>query len=188
MTPDTPGTWRVSDGSAVDFPDARRSWAEIGHPFLVALAGTFGGLVSYKDFAEEVQSGAGIRTRVLLTNWIGKLLGDIARQAMANGEPSLTSLVVRQNGTIGPGYAEVYEQRGLAVPADLEQAAANDRFECYRNFGADIPLDGKPMLTPQVVATRSRQRRAAPAPPRQVCPSCFRHLPYSGVCDMCSDA
>jgi hypothetical protein len=186
-SPETPGTWRTSDGERVLFPDALQAWADHGHPYLRALARTYGSWVTYEDFAEELQAGTGIRTKMMLPNWIGKALGQVGLQARDCGEPLITSLVVHKDGTIGPGYAEVYRQRGLPVPEDLDQAAANDRLACCRFFGADIPAGAVPTLTPQVAASRQRRRQRSARPARATCPTCFRELPFSGICDICED-
>jgi hypothetical protein len=102
------------------------------------------------------------------------------------GEPLLTSLVVRADGTIGDGYAIPAVEREGKVPDDLEQHAANERLRCYRHFGAPMPPDGgRPQLTRQVAERREYARRQAPRTPRPMCPNCFIELPLSGVCGMC---
>jgi len=180
---DSPGTWRESDGSAVPWTEAKAAWASVAHPILSEIARDYGAWVTYKDLAERIQRATGIRTRSLLQNWIGEVLGDVARICAANGEPSLTSLVVHADQTIGEGYVYALEEFGRGIPEDLEQAAAEDRFECYRFFGAQIPADGKPMLTPLVRKGRRRLTSSPPAP--QYCPTCHLQLPRSGMCDNC---
>jgi hypothetical protein len=178
-----PGTWREIDGSPVLWPEAKTAWASVAHPLLTQIAGEYGAWVTYKDLAERIQQTTGIRTRSLLQNWIGEVLGEVARQCVENGEPSLTSLVVHADQTIGEGYVYALEEFGRGVPDDLERAAAEDRFACYRHFGAEIPPDGRPMLTPLV--RKGRRRLSSTLSPPATCPTCHLQLPRTGVCDRC---
>lgn len=180
---DTPGTWRESDGSAVSWGEAKAAWSAAGHPILAEIAAEYGAWVTYKDFAERIQQATRIRTRSLLPNWIGEVLGEVARTCAANSEPSLTSLVVHTDQTIGDGYVWALKELGRPVPDDLERAAAEDRLECYRYFGADIPPDARPVMTPLVAKARRRLSSANAQP--SVCPTCHFRLPASGICDTC---
>lgn len=178
----TPGTWRVSTGEAVNWPEAVAAWVQAALPVLVRTAGSYGAYIKYAELAEQVQVDAGIRTKVLLPNWIGEVLG-AAANAQAEGEPMLTALVVHSDGTIGDGYGIPVGERDGVVPDDLDMHAATERLACYRYFGAEIPADGGiPTLTTEVAA---RRKRAKPAPARAVCPGCNLRLPASGCCDNC---
>lgn len=66
--------------------------------------------ITYVDFATAVQDATGVETRSLLQNWIGEVLGAVAR-AQPPDEPMLTALVIRADGTIGPGYADPIADR-----------------------------------------------------------------------------
>ena len=144
--------------------------------------------ITYADLAKAaVQEASGIRTGSAFRNWIGRVLGSVARHPDRPDEPMLTSLVVHADGTIGPGYAEPVAERDGAVPEDLELHAAAERHACYRYFGAEMPPDGgRPMLTRQV-AERHRARASTRTTPRPICPTCFIQLPASGLCDRCDD-
>src|SRR5690348_602832 len=98
-----PGTYRVADGMRVRFADALAAWVPFAYDELLAIAQKYNTYVTYLELSEHVQELSGIRTRMLLTNWIGKLLEQVAIRAKANGEPPITSLCVHQDGTIGPG-------------------------------------------------------------------------------------
>ena len=76
---------------------------------------------------------------MLLTNWIGKLLEEVARKAKANGEPPLTSLCVHQDGTIGPGYARAPKATTDDVAEDIEFYAAKYRLLCHQKYAYDLP-------------------------------------------------
>src|SRR5699024_5299799 len=128
---DLPGTYRVTDRSRVVFKDALASWVPLAHEELIATAKRYHGVVTYKELSEHVQERSGIRTRVLLTNWIGKLLEEVAVRAKANGEPPLTSLCVHQDGTIGPGYARAPRAVVDSPGEDIEYYAAEHRLLCY---------------------------------------------------------
>jgi hypothetical protein len=186
----TPGTYRERDQSPVAFSDAIGAWVVAARPALERTARKYRALITYKELAEEVQSVSGIRTKSLMTNWIGDVLGAVSRGCHAIGEPLLSSLCVRADGTVGPGYAiAVVENFGGEPPEDLDMHAANERLSCYRHFGAELPSDGgTPALTPQVAAARTRVRRqTSPAEAwRPFCPTCHLMLPMSGQCDYCS--
>ena len=105
MAKHVPGTHRVADEAPVRFSDAMAAWIPLAHEELRRTAGRYDGVITYKALAEMVQEQSGIRTRMLLANWIGGLLEAVAVQAKDAGEPPLTSLCVHQDGTIGEGYA-----------------------------------------------------------------------------------
>ncbi len=173
-------TRRAADGAPVEWHDAIAQWASAGRPVLEHVARTYGAHVTYQEMSELVQEATGITTGVPFRHWIGSVLGELARRERP-GEPLLTSLVVRANGTIGDGYIVPIRERGEPDPADLELHAATERLRCYRHFGADMPSDGgRPAFTKSVAAKRAYAR---PTRPRLVCPTCNLQLPVSGHCD-----
>jgi hypothetical protein len=181
----TPGTWRVADGAAVPFGVAKAAWALAARDVLIGTAKTYHGYITYGALAEEIQQISGVRTRSQMRNWIGAVLGVVAEESHAKDEPPLTALCVHQDETVGPGYAYVVQLANKEVPEDLDQIAAEARWECYRFFGAPLPSDGgHPALTPKVQAARKRLANERSEPP--VCPSCFTQLPASGQCDNCT--
>ena len=96
-----PGTYRESDGSAVDFATALAAWTAAARPALVRTAQTYRDTLSYKELSEEVQVVSGIRTKMLPWHWIGRVLGSVARESHQRGEPMLSALCVHEDGTIG---------------------------------------------------------------------------------------
>ncbi|MFD6029081.1 hypothetical protein ACFWE5_00085 [Cellulosimicrobium funkei] len=180
-----PGTYRVADESPVRFADAMDAWMPLAYEELIATARRYHAVVTYLELSEHVQARSGIRTRALLTNWIGKLLEGVAVRATANGEPPLTALCVRQDGTIGPGYARAPKSVVGEPGNDIEQYAAEHRLLCYQKFAGDLPPDGgMPALTRAEAERRARLRAKEPAR-RPACSSCFTTLPSTGVCDYC---
>jgi hypothetical protein len=183
-----PGTYRVADMSPVEFADALSAWVPLAHDELIATAKRYNAVINYTWLGEHVQERSGIRTRMLLTNWIGKLLERVAVLAKANGEPPLTSLCVHQDGTIGEGYAKAPKSVVDVVGEDIEVYAAEHRLLCYRAYEAvGLPADGgRPVLTREVAERRAARRAAQGPPPRPTCPTCYTEIPVSGHCDYCS--
>lgn len=181
----TPGTWRVSDGSAVAFGAAKLAWSLAAREILIRTARMYHGYITYGELAEEVQQITGIRTRSQMRNWIGAVLGRVADECRSRGEPSLTALCVHQDESVGVGYVYVLEIAGEEIPDDLDFHAAEARFACYRAFGAVLPPDGgQPALTAKVAAARRYKAKQIEVMPA-LCPRCFIQLPVSGRCDNC---
>ncbi|MEP7194784.1 MAG: hypothetical protein ABI903_18225 [Actinomycetota bacterium] len=180
-----PGTWRVSDGSAVAFAVAKEAWSLAAREILVRTARSYHAYITYGELAEEVQQVTGIRTRSQMRNWIGAVLGKVADDCRLRCEPSLTALCVHQDETVGEGYAYVLKIAGEEIPDDLDFHAAEARFACYRAFGAELPSDGgQPALTAKVAAARKHKAKQIEVMPA-LCPQCFIQLPVSGRCDNC---
>lgn len=181
-----PGTYRVADGAKVEFSDAMTTWIPLAHDELIAAARSYHTVITYSELSRRVRDVSGIETRTLLTNWIGKLLEEVAHRAKANGEPPLTSLCVHQDGTVGPGYARAPKATTDEPGEDIELFAAQHRLLCYRAFAEDLPTDGgKPALTKSEHARRARKAAQNPVP-RPRCSGCFTELPTSGHCDYCA--
>jgi hypothetical protein len=187
-----PSTYRAVDEAEVSSADASVAWVLEARPVLERTARTYRATITYKELSEEVQQASGIRTRRLLQHWIGNVLSTIAANCHDSGEPLLSALCVRSDGTVGPKYGvAVVENFGGDVPDDLDMHAAEERFQCYRHFGAEMPEDGgSPALTKSVAAARARAKKRAVTPltdeSRPICPTCFLMLPVTGQCDNCS--
>ena len=120
-----------------------------------------------------------------MRNWIGVVLGMVADECQRRGEPSLSALCVRQDESVGDGYAYVIQLAGKPVPEDLDQHAAVERLKCHRFFGAELPAGGgEPALTRKVAAARRRVAKENPAPLAYYT-RCFMQLPTSCQCDNC---
>lgn len=128
------------------------------------------------------------------------MLSRVAADAETRGAPRLTSLRVRADRSIGEDYA------GAAIGETVqsrEHQAAEDRLECHRFHGAELPEDGgRLQLMPRTVAPRptrerkpARERAAAPtrratpsAGMREVtCTGCFMMVP-AAECRECGAA
>lgn len=186
---ESPGTYRISDGSRVEFSAAVAAWTTAALPVLERVARTYHATITYQELGEEVQQITGIHTRMLLMHWIGQVLGGASRESHRRGQPMLSALCVHSDGTVGIGYSQaIMDNYGGPLPADLDMHAAEERLRCYQYFGANLPPGGgKPALTPQVAARRvwlTRQARGA-TPDQPYCPICNLMLPVSGICDNC---
>lgn len=180
------GTFSVADGSKVEFADAMDRWTPLAHEILVQTAGTYNRTITYKELAEEVQERSGVRTKSGLQNWIGRLLERVARRTADAGEQPLTSVCVKQDGTIGDGYLLAPRAVEDSPGADVEVLAAEHRLLCYRKYATDLPADGgTPTLTAQVAKARSARAAAAESPPLRMCDLHHVALPATGICADC---
>lgn len=177
-----PGIYRQSDQSPVSQAEALRLWVPFAFDELIVTAGKYNALVTYKELALRVQELSGIRTRVLITHWIGKLLEEVALLATTEGEPPLTSLCVRQDGTIGEGYAKAV---GSDAGNDIELLSAEHRLACYQKYATDLPPGGGEVCLTPAERARRQPRRVPAATPDLVCPNCFVILPATKRCDDC---
>lgn len=186
---------------------ARETWALAARHVLADAAMDYHSVIPAPDLARAVQERSRIRTRAKVGTWLGDVLYRVAADCVRRREPLLSSLCVSTEGRMGDWYADtVLHLRGEQV-ADPEQHAAQERLECYRLHGAELPPDGgSPALPPQpqrparVRAARSstrpaarrtppttsavRPRRPEPVAPK-ICDRCFTELPASGQCDYC---
>jgi hypothetical protein len=174
-----------ANGAKVSQADAMAAWAVFARDSLLTTARRYHSVITYKELSAEVQEASGIRTNQRLDYWIGSLLENVAIEATRRGEPPLTALCVHQDGTIGPGYARAPKSVESDPMADVDQLAAEHRLLCYRAYAEDLPSDGGiAALTPQVAASKARQRRSASVP-RLVCPIHFVELSATGACGSC---
>ena len=179
-----PGTYREADGSAVPFAAAVPLWAAAALPVLARTAGSYNRVITYSELGEEVQAQSGVRTRMLLMNWIGQVLEQVAAECERRDELLLTALCVRTDGTVGDGYAGAVARHFGGLPLDAEIHAAEVRLECYRRYATDVPSDGgRARLTSQ---EQARRRAAAPPLEPRICPVHHTALPQSGQCDDCA--
>lgn len=185
MTNSGPGTWHDSDPAAqVAWPEAVAAWVDSTEPILERVAATYGGSITYDQLAQQLFEHAGYRTRMLLGNWIGKVLGPVQDRTLAEGKPPLSSLVVRaETGGVGDGYVNHENPHGLDSYAERQQAAAVDRLTCYRVYCDQVPADAEPTMTDLYNAKHTP--KSSP-PPQRTCPSCCLVLPATGVCDTCA--
>ncbi len=186
----TPGTYRVADGSYVDYSAAIAAWTAAALPVLEGVARTYHATITYQELGDQVQDATGIHTRVLLMNWIGQVLGGASRESHRRGLPMLSALCVHSDGTVGDGYGQaIAENYACEPPWDLDMHAAQERLRCYQLCGAVLPRGGgKPALTSQVATRRAwaAERRRADVSSQLYCPKCNLTLPLSGTCEYCA--
>ena len=183
---------RTADDVPVSRKDAEKAWAQAAVQVLTGVACSYHAVIEYAALAQEVQERTGISTKMGQQNWIGSVLGRVARANHVSGLPPLTSLVVRSGfGMVGEGYDLVLElagQQPLHDPVEREDHAALARLDCYKWAGVMEPTGGwKPALAPALQAARERAVKASlPVKPIPLCPNCRVALPATGHCDDCS--
>ena len=166
------------------------AWEPHAVSLLMDTAKKYKGFVTYKQLAETVQQQSSIRHNGLLTNSIGSVLGRVVEHCAREKIPHLSSLCVKEDGTVGDGYRHVLLTCGEADDVGYDQLdvhAAEMRLECYRHFGAQLPADGGfPTLTPKAKAASDyKKAQAKLAEPPKLCLRCNTVLPLTGKCDDC---
>jgi len=166
--------------------ESRAAWAEAARPILIEVAQHYHAVITYKDLAVEAQRVTGIHGTQQMHYWIGDVLGRVSRDAFERGEPLLSALCVKADGTVGERYAAAVAETTGDLTEDADDHAAVQRLACYRFFHApDLPVDGgSAALTPQLTARRARAKKVRLAEaPIDVCPTCNTQLPATKVCD-----
>ncbi len=186
---ESPATDTWQEAAEIGADGARDAWAEAARPVLIEAAQRYHSVVTYKELAAQVQERTRIRTSQRMQHWIGDVLKRVAHECTSRDEPNFASLCVNAQGSVGAGYGAAGDAKAATEPTDVDDDAARERLACYRFFEATgLPTDGGvASLTPQMSATRSRNRKAAlAARVIATCPTCHMALPGTGVCDGCS--
>ena len=151
---------------------SRETWALAAREKLEATAGTYGETVTLKELADWVQERSLIRTKQLSMQWIGDVLGRVARACVDRREPLLSSLCVDAKGHVSPAYALSVEVLRHEPVGDPDDHAARERLACHRWFGAELPEDGgQPVVTVRAVTPRPARTGGRTASPRAATPS-----------------
>jgi len=154
------GTYDERDEQPVAFEEAVSMWALAARDVLLETAGEYHGVVGYPDLGERVQVASGVRTTKPVFQWVDEVLLRVAAESAARDEPLLSSLCVRADGSMGPGYARAVTASSGRRPSDPDQHAADERLRCYQAFGAELPPGGGVAARPT-----SALRRASLRPP-----------------------
>ncbi len=157
----SPGTWHDSDPTTkAAWPVAVAAWVQATEAILERVAATYGGSITYEQLAQQLFDETGYRTRMLLGQWIGQVLGPVQTATLTHGKPPLSSLVVRAaTGGVGDGYVNHDHPEGFASFAERQQAAAVDRLTCYRTYCDDVPEDAAPQMTSLYIAKQHTPRQ-----------------------------
>ncbi|WP_216900638.1 hypothetical protein, partial [Nocardia alni] len=131
------------------FNDAAVAWALAAHEVLAETATGYGQFMTVDELAERVQDISDVHTDAPTGTWMDAILRKVARRCHSAGEPPLTTLCVRADHTVGDTYKYVLELAALPTPEDVELHAAYARWQCYQIYGAEIPADSLPPLTPK---------------------------------------
>lgn len=193
------------EARTLDTETTRETWALAARHVLADTAREYHAVITVADLAHEVQQRTRIRTRQSPGLWIGDVLYRVALACQRRREPLLGALCVGPDGLMSDWYADTVATVRGDVVTDPEQHAAEERLECYRVNGAELPPGGgEPALPPRREPARravrtSPARGGTPAPaarrtpaarkpepaPAPLCQTCFMVLPATGVCDNC---
>lgn len=183
------GTWHVKRPTKqVEFSVALAAWTEACIPVLQKVASRYGATITYSELQDQLFGTTGYETRMLSSNWMGKMLDKVVERTIAEDLGPLTSLVVHKgDGAVGSGYYNAEHPQGsIEDPHQLELLAAEDRIACHRRYCADVPADAKPELTKTYqFRTGHRPRVQKTAPDPKFCPEHHLQLRPNGVCDYC---
>lgn len=193
---ETPGTWHDSEPTRkVAWDVAVTAWVRATEPILVGVAATYGGSITYDQLAGQLFDRTHYRTRMLLGQWIGQVLGPVQTATLTQGKPPLSALVVRAGtGGVGEGYSNHEHPEGFDSFLERQRAAAVDRLFCYRTYCKSVPENAAPEMTPLFIAKKTwlhipkeapRQKPSPPLLPR-TCPTHNMVLPASGLCAYCT--
>lgn len=152
---------------------SRETWALAAREKLEETAGIYGETVTLRELADWVQERSLIRTKQLSMQWIGDVLGRVARGCVDRREPLLSSLCVDAKGHVSPAYALSVEVLRHEEVGDPDDHAARERLACHRWFGAELPEGGgQPVVTVRAVAPRpARATGGRTVSPRAATPS-----------------
>lgn len=154
--------WRTANDLSIPFSEALDEWAEAAYEALVEVAGRFGAFITYAELAARAQADVGITTRAPVRLWIEALQARVTERCQEAGEPPLVALMVAHDQTVGAGYAYAVDVAELPIPANLDVHAAAARFACYLHFGATVPADAVPQLTPKLEEVRRASAAKVP--------------------------
>lgn len=203
------------EARTIDLENVRETYALAARHVLADVAADYRAVITVPELAQKLQDRTRIRNRQAPGLWIGDVLFRVAKDCQRRREPLLGSLVVGTDGHMPEWYADTVNVVRGDVVTNPELHAAEERLECYRTHGADLPADGgEPALpvlpeparraprtsssrttTPRATTSRTTSPRAAAPrkaatpkytpPAEKFCPSCFMVLPATGRCDNC---
>lgn len=156
---------RFTSAATVGAEHSRATWALAARERLLEVAATYGDSLDYRDLADFVQRRSLVRTTAHPKSWIGDVLGRVAADCTERREPLLSALVVDAQGQVGASYATALAATRGEEPDDVDAQAAQERLECHRRFGAELPADGGSpvVLRPAPVSRRPAAKRTTGA-------------------------
>ena len=157
---DAPGTWHDSAPTRkAAWHVAVAAWVQATEALLEGVAATYGGSITYEELAHQLFDATGYRTRMLLGQWIGQVLGPVQAATLTEGKPPLSALVVRAGtGGVGDGYVNHEHPEGFVSFAERQHAAV-DRLTCYRTYCEHVPEDAAPQMTSLYIAKQHTPRQ-----------------------------
>ncbi|WP_181310372.1 hypothetical protein [Nocardioides campestrisoli] len=156
------------EARTLDIETVRETFALAARHVLADTATEYHAVITVAELSAAVQQRTKIRQRQAPSLWMGDVLFRVAKDCVRRAEPLLGSLCVGPDGRMSDWYADtVLTVRGDQV-TDPEQHAAQERLECYRRHGAELPANGgEPALPPvREVARRSPKAAKSTRPAR----------------------
>ena len=162
------------NGQYVSNADALTAWTPIAREVLREVAQSYHAIISAGELSARVQERTGIVTDQEPAAWIGKLRDRVSAETLRHGEPPLAAL--------------------CPVDAD-DDASAEDRLLCYREYALDLPVDGGVAARIRTMPLR-RESRARTMTPRVrpqaepglrevTCTNCFMIVAVRETCSSC---
>jgi hypothetical protein len=152
---------RFTNAATVGAEHSRATWALAARERLLEVAAVYGEAIGYHDLAAFVQRRSLVRTTAHPRTWVGDVLARVAADCHRRGEPLLTSLVVDGRGKVGASYATALAALRGEEAVDVDAQAAQERLDCHRHFGAELPAGGG---RPVVLAPAPAPRRTSSPP------------------------
>lgn len=169
------------EARTIDLENVRETFALAARHVLADVAGDYHAVITVPEFARQVQERTRIRNRQAPSLWVGDVLYRVAKECHRRAEPLLGALVVGSDMHMPEWYADTVNAVRGDVVGSPELHAAEERLECYRRHGAELPSDGgEAALPPAPVpgrraprtptgtgsTSRSSARTSAPRAPR----------------------
>ena len=109
-------------------------YVDAAYIILAEVART-GATITYGSLGERIVETTKIEENRPLNWWIGDVLERLSRRNREDGEPLMSSMVVRTaTGRVGPGYLAMLGNLFGEHPDDAEEHAALQRVRCHRFF------------------------------------------------------
>ena len=146
------------EARTIDQENARETFALAARHVLADAAAEYGSVIYLNDFATKLQERTRIRYRATPGSWIGDVLFRVAKECHRRAEPLLGAFVVNADGSMPEWWADTVQVVRGDVVTNPNLHAAEERLECHRRHGAELPADGG---TPTLPVPQPRRRSAS---------------------------
>ena len=147
------------EARTIDQENARETFALAARHVLADAAAEYGTVLYLNDFAAKIQERTRIRYRATPSTWVGDVLFRVAKECRRRAEPLLGAFVVNSDGSMPEWWADTVQVVRGDVVTNPNLHAAEERLECHRRHGAELPADGGTPTLPLPQQTRGRSAR-----------------------------